>query len=158
MTIFDWPSSPGASTAAKPSLVGCPVARGSIASAPMALNSARSKLGMESSGSTPPTPGQQQPPDADVVVRISGDAPFHIEHVVDFSKAPLNSGNPHAAGYIIPYTPDAKFGFLEPGTEDSAGQSRYDRPGSRKWAFRWTAWRAGTLAQANFAELAKTVQ
>jgi hypothetical protein len=31
------------------------------------------------------------------------------------------------------YIPDAKFGFvhLEPGTEDSAGQSRHDRPGKR---------------------------
>jgi hypothetical protein len=58
--------------------------------------------------------------------------------------------NPHATGYIIPYVPDAKFGFV---TDIWSPAPRIPpaNPGtlallrvSRRWAFRWTVWRAAT--------------
>ena len=62
--------------------------------------------------------------------------------------------NPHATGYIIPYIPDAKFGFVTdlwspaPRIPPANPETISLVKGIQKMAFKWTAWPAATTEWA----------
>jgi hypothetical protein len=69
-------------------------------------------------------PATANPPGAGVVVVISGEAPFHVEQVFDFSKAPLNSlGCGGATGMAV--GPDHQIGLACGGANSRHGRSHW---------------------------------